>query len=209
MFKGKIKVFDSNGNLTKQYDNAWVLMGRYFALETLFPYSRSGNTWLDEIDAAATSGSYNRNVRYFEPGDSTDVGNMTGPTDGNPVSASTWQPGTIYDYDIRSSILSETYRPSVSVLRRSGRSTTIEMTFDSSELTGTKVYEVGIFIGREKSATNLLHDPDGSAWVSTDRVNGLIARIIFVKYNETTGNWEVDPIDCTSPQTVQYEFRLI
>lgn len=211
MFKGKIKVFDEDGNLTKEYDNAFVLTGRYFALEALFPMLRSGSTWLDEISTSI-------NTRYFEAGESTVVNGNDGPAElGGSVSAANWGNGSMYDYDIGSTIQDVgTYktRYPVTVLRRDGRTITIEFELNKTYFTIGKedVYEVGIFLGDggDLSTTRYpQYSPDDASWGSNDRKHGLIARILFVKYNSATDQWDADPINTATPQTVQYEMRMI
>ena len=208
MFKGKIKVFDKDGNLTKEYPNAFVLSGRYFALEALLPVLRSTNSWIDDLTTT--------NVRYFEPGSSTVVNGNDGPVElGGSVAASDWVNGSMYDYDIGTSIhkTAETsVRLPVSVLRRDGRTITIEFELNNTYTTSTTVNEVGIYFGNGGDLTATRYPqyaPDDGAWTVNDRKHGLLARILFVKYNEATDEWDADPIDCTSAQTIQYELRMI
>ena len=202
MFKGKIKVFDKDGNLTKEYPNAYVLSGRYFALEAMFPFERSGDAWLEDLD--------NLTVRYFEPGSSTDVNGNAGPVGVTYKTPTEWSNGTIYDYNIGTTIHddgAQATRLPVSVLRRTGRVITIELELDPTYIIGTEVHEVGIFVGNNLSYP--AHGPDDAAWDVNDRKNGMIARIIFVQYNAALNRWEADPINCTSAQTVQYEMRMV
>lgn len=208
MFKGKIKVFDEDGNLTKEYPNAFVLSGRYFALEALLPVTRGGTTWLEELESLP--------LRYYEPGDSTVVNGNDGPAEsGGAVDADDWVNGSLYDYNIKGSIINtteQTTRDTVTVLRRDGRSVTVEFELNNTYKTGNEVHEVGIFLGDGNnlhSESYPSNSPDDGDWGANDRKHAMIARILFVKYNEGTHQWEEDPIDISSPQTVQYEMRMI
>ncbi len=207
MYKGTLYVYDNDGKLERTYHNEFVISGRYFALECLFPFERAGATWLDDISHSE--------VRYFGVGKGTTAFGVDGPQDGTTSpsgggdidSGGVWQGASIYDYKLGSELTHS--RGTVVVNGRTNRSIEIEMTItEPTHVASTEyIHEIGIFLGSTLNTPTL--DPDNGSWTTADRQQAMISRIIL--YEVDGSNYTPAPIVVSSgtSKTLKYVFQDI
>jgi len=201
--KGTIRVYSSDGlTLEKVYHNRFVMSGRCFALEALFPIDNGSvdKYWYKEIDQRTAVNDGDPEKRYFDVGLSTEANGVPGPLPGvggtyiagTPVLKTSWNGASIFDYTLGSSLFL-TQRQEVTIKQRNSRTIEMEMVVNQVDIGVNYIYEMGIFLGMNLSYPTV--NVDAASWAEEDRINAMIARVIF--YKEDPGDatkWVVDPI---------------
>ena len=195
-FKGILYELDDNGNPVREWHNRFVIAGRYFAMESLFPVERTGNTWWDEMS--------NSETRYFGCGTNTTADGVTGPTSGVPIANDgTWQGASLYDWKLGEEMVSGVSRGTLTIVSRINRTITVEFTITGGThcTAATDVNEIGIFLGNDQAYPE--YGPD-NGWNTNDRINAMIVRIIL--YTDNGSQYVVDPINLASSETKTYRY---
>jgi len=209
MYKGTLYIYDNDGNLERTCHNRFVLTGRYFALEAIFPFERAGNTWFDNLSDVE--------VRHFGCGKGTTSDGVTGPTSSTTTpsgssgvsTTGTWQGASLYDWQLGDEFTGASSRGTITVNNRVNRTMEIEITITGgvNAPASTDIHEIGIFLGDDELYP--AHSPDQAAWDANDRTNGLVARIIITDI--VGSEYVVNPINLGNGEdkTLKYVFQDI